>query len=121
LPLEGRHHCGLDDCRNIARLLAALLRSGAEVREDMLSVKAKAANFWVGGEKGVRAKPLSAAGDVQILVGAWSFHAARVWSLREAPCSTDWAGRRSSTSSVDGLANRPSQVSVWYRWHDMEG
>ncbi|CAJ1431480.1 unnamed protein product [Effrenium voratum] len=28
MPLEGRHHSGLDDCRNIARILAELLRRG---------------------------------------------------------------------------------------------
>eukprot|EP01105_Mastigella_eilhardi_P014418 TRINITY_DN3289_c0_g1_i1.p1 TRINITY_DN3289_c0_g1~~TRINITY_DN3289_c0_g1_i1.p1 ORF type:complete len:592 (+),score=140.92 TRINITY_DN3289_c0_g1_i1:156-1931(+) len=28
LPLEGRHHSGIDDCRNIARILVTLLRAG---------------------------------------------------------------------------------------------
>lgn len=29
LPLEGRHHRGIDDCRNIARIVAALLERGS--------------------------------------------------------------------------------------------
>lgn len=37
LKLEGNHHCGLDDCRNIARILAELLRTGARVSPDILS------------------------------------------------------------------------------------
>ena len=32
LVLEGRHHCGLDDARNIARVVAALVRVGATLR-----------------------------------------------------------------------------------------
>jgi len=31
LQLEGRHHSGLDDCRNIARILQTLCRDGASV------------------------------------------------------------------------------------------
>eukprot|EP00442_Polarella_glacialis_P038369 CAMPEP_0115056812 /NCGR_PEP_ID=MMETSP0227-20121206/5405_1 /TAXON_ID=89957 /ORGANISM="Polarella glacialis, Strain CCMP 1383" /LENGTH=202 /DNA_ID=CAMNT_0002441535 /DNA_START=101 /DNA_END=709 /DNA_ORIENTATION=+ len=37
LPLEGRHHSGLDDSRNIAKILAELLRRGASVDEELLS------------------------------------------------------------------------------------
>ena len=38
LKLEGRHHCGLDDCRNIARILIELLKRGS-VNEKMLTRK----------------------------------------------------------------------------------
>ena len=38
LELEGRHHCGLDDCRNIARILIELLKRGS-VNEEMLTRK----------------------------------------------------------------------------------
>lgn len=38
LPHEGRHHSGLDDCRNIAKILHALLCGGAVVDEDSYSV-----------------------------------------------------------------------------------
>lgn len=30
LPLEGRHHSGIDDCRNIARIVKRMLRDGGE-------------------------------------------------------------------------------------------
>ena len=33
LPMQGRHHSGIDDCRNIARVLIALAQRGAPVRE----------------------------------------------------------------------------------------
>ncbi len=31
LPLEGKHHSGIDDCRNIARCAVAMLRDGCEM------------------------------------------------------------------------------------------
>eukprot|EP00930_Biecheleria_cincta_P038030 TRINITY_DN26129_c0_g1_i1.p1 TRINITY_DN26129_c0_g1~~TRINITY_DN26129_c0_g1_i1.p1 ORF type:complete len:531 (+),score=99.51 TRINITY_DN26129_c0_g1_i1:60-1652(+) len=37
LELEGKHHSGLDDCRNIARILAELLRTGVRVSPEILS------------------------------------------------------------------------------------
>lgn len=37
LKLEGKHHCGLDDCRNIARILAELLRTGVRVSPEILA------------------------------------------------------------------------------------
>ena len=36
IPLEGRHHRGIDDARNIARLTAHLVRVGAEQLEKMI-------------------------------------------------------------------------------------
>jgi len=38
LELIGRHHSGLDDCRNIARILAELISRGAEVTPELMSV-----------------------------------------------------------------------------------
>uniref|UniRef100_A0A7S4QS23 Exonuclease domain-containing protein n=1 Tax=Alexandrium monilatum TaxID=311494 RepID=A0A7S4QS23_9DINO len=35
LELQGRHHCGLDDCRNIARILGELLRHGPVLESDL--------------------------------------------------------------------------------------
>jgi len=35
LKLEGRHHSGLDDCRNIARILQVLLRRGGVLESDL--------------------------------------------------------------------------------------
>jgi len=29
LPLEGRHHSGIDDCRNISRIARQMLKDGA--------------------------------------------------------------------------------------------
>mmetsp|Transcript_17745 Transcript_17745/g.31047 ORF Transcript_17745/g.31047 Transcript_17745/m.31047 type:complete len:428 (-) Transcript_17745:37-1320(-) len=37
LGLVGRHHSGLDDCRNIARILAELISRGTEVTAEILS------------------------------------------------------------------------------------
>lgn len=37
LKLQGHHHSGLDDRRNIARILQALLQQGAVVEERVLS------------------------------------------------------------------------------------
>jgi len=37
MPLQGRHHSGLDDCRNIARILARLLELGGPLSEADLS------------------------------------------------------------------------------------
>jgi len=37
LPLEGHHHSGLDDSRNIAKILIELLRRGAVIEDGMLS------------------------------------------------------------------------------------
>jgi len=37
LQLIGRHHCGLDDCRNIARILSELLRRGGKISDSMIS------------------------------------------------------------------------------------
>jgi len=34
LDLQGRHHSGLDDCRNIARILRALLQGGGSEHVD---------------------------------------------------------------------------------------
>jgi inhibitor of KinA sporulation pathway (predicted exonuclease) len=31
LPLEGRHHSGIDDCRNIATILLKMIRNGATI------------------------------------------------------------------------------------------
>ncbi|CAL1163887.1 unnamed protein product [Cladocopium goreaui] len=39
LKHEGHHHSGLDDCRNIARILIALVQRGSVIKEDMLSVR----------------------------------------------------------------------------------
>lgn len=36
LELEGRHHCGLDDCKNIARILEELLKRGGTIKEELL-------------------------------------------------------------------------------------
>jgi len=33
MKLEGRHHSGIDDCRNIARILIRMMRDGAIIRE----------------------------------------------------------------------------------------
>jgi len=31
IPLAGKHHCGIDDCRNIAKVVTALIgKHGAE-------------------------------------------------------------------------------------------
>ena len=35
LKLEGRHHCGLDDCRTIAGILIELLKRGNVKRKDV--------------------------------------------------------------------------------------
>jgi inhibitor of KinA sporulation pathway (predicted exonuclease) len=53
LPLEGRHHSGLDDSRNIAKLLADLLRRGgpAAVEEGLLSFADKGGGGKKGGGK----------------------------------------------------------------------
>ena len=46
MTLDGRHHCGLDDCRNIARILQELLRRGGDIQEGMIStLKAKKAGY----------------------------------------------------------------------------
>lgn len=37
LTLDGRHHSGLDDSRNIAKILMELLRRGGKVNEALLS------------------------------------------------------------------------------------
>jgi len=34
LDLEGRHHSGIDDCRNISRVLVAMMRAGAVMKEN---------------------------------------------------------------------------------------
>jgi len=52
LKLQGRHHSGLDDSRNIAAILQALLRKGAVVDERMLSSSAQAGPLLKSEGKG---------------------------------------------------------------------
>merc|ERR1712203_842163 len=52
LPLEGRHHSGLDDSRNIAKILASLLKTGACLQEDMLSCNGIAGDSRPGRQRG---------------------------------------------------------------------
>jgi len=33
MPLKGRHHSGLDDCRNISSILIRMIRDGAKIKE----------------------------------------------------------------------------------------
>mmetsp|Transcript_22853 Transcript_22853/g.73856 ORF Transcript_22853/g.73856 Transcript_22853/m.73856 type:complete len:108 (-) Transcript_22853:306-629(-) len=51
LSLEGHHHSGLDDSRNIARILAALLRRGATLDASAVSSSAHPSG---AGAKGAR-------------------------------------------------------------------
>ena len=39
LELEGRHHSGIDDAKNIARIAINLLESGYEFTQGMVHVK----------------------------------------------------------------------------------
>lgn len=32
LTFEGKQHCGLDDSRNVARIVCQLIKDGAEIR-----------------------------------------------------------------------------------------
>lgn len=50
MTLEGRHHCGLDDCRNIARILKELLRRGGDI-QDILGVGLWRSSFCAGGRR----------------------------------------------------------------------
>jgi len=52
LKLQGRHHSGLDDSRNIAAILKALLLKGAVVDESMLSSSAQAGPLHKSEGKG---------------------------------------------------------------------
>merc|ERR1719213_770482 len=55
LRLEGHHHSGLDDCRNISRILATLLRRGAVVERGMVSCSAgQAAQVSARGTRGTQ-------------------------------------------------------------------
>jgi len=52
LRLEGHHHSGLDDCRNIGRILTELLRRGGAVQQDMASQNTAAHTIGKGRTKG---------------------------------------------------------------------
>lgn len=49
LPLVGRHHSGIDDCRNIAAVLMALLRRGVDVDITATVASAKDRKTWPAG------------------------------------------------------------------------
>merc|ERR1711988_209823 len=52
LRLEGHHHSGLDDSRNIARILAVLLQRGGPVDMSLVSSsEGHAKGFGKGGKK----------------------------------------------------------------------
>ena len=99
LPLEGRHHSGIDDCRNIANILIRLLEDGSPVRFTTTSP--------------MRPPPASASAGASAGAGAGASAGTAARQPEPPPAGCASAGGGAAASSAHGAAGPSRSGSAW--------